>query len=412
MSTEFGYAQIPLYLVNIGGGTLKLGIYIAFEQNGPFMLYEFDTGASGFYPATAASANLPTLPWWTSYSPTTYATFKQQYSSGNCYTAQSTSATLYFQGSAYDSSNTEVPLPSAQINVGAIVSATNTDANKQQKFEQDWHSAIVTAAKALNGETSGVYAGAGPLQNVFFGDFGVGLGGAANSGQNEGPPVMAAFPQMIAPLCNSITICIDEMPANPPPEGKPQPWGYVYLGNVPADVFDSSKATKAPMVTVTNPETFPNPCNNPNTLHSYAQGAAFGSAAFSNGHNNYSPSDSINLVLDTGAPAVMLHLGSTGQLTSTDLSDYFDISGDKSYPLQSGASMALQFLGNSALNFNTTQTGSPQATALTENTFGKQAGYINTGLGTFFQFQVQFNLATGIIAFLPNTGWQASNKPA
>jgi|GEM_PF-1718227 len=148
---------IPLQLVNIGSEanpSYKLGIYVGLGGGAP-KLYEFDTGAAGFF-----AAYDPTDPgntsWWSPDSFTnTGQSIQMSYTSGMQYNANvvNTQVTLYAQ-----TSSGLVPalnLPGTPL-VGQIQNAVNTK-DPQYNYQQ-----LLQAGKA-------------PVESNFWGDFGMAL---------------------------------------------------------------------------------------------------------------------------------------------------------------------------------------------------------------------------------------------
>ena len=72
--------SVPLHVIRIDRDTIKVGIEVGLGGGKP-KLYEFDTGASGFYAAYDAS-------WWPSFDPLPDAPITQTYGSGVEYVAQ------------------------------------------------------------------------------------------------------------------------------------------------------------------------------------------------------------------------------------------------------------------------------------------------------------------------------------
>jgi hypothetical protein len=131
---------IPLVLKNIlqkdGNTERKLGMWVGLG-GGAKKLYEFDTGASGFYAAYSPA-------WWHNYRLVNPGPVYQTYSSGNVYGAEVVS--------------TKVDFGHGVPKIRADVALVNYTAGKVS----DWF--------ALLGE------GQPPLDTYFYGDFGIGLG--------------------------------------------------------------------------------------------------------------------------------------------------------------------------------------------------------------------------------------------
>lgn len=151
------------------GPQYKLGIYVGLDGGAP-KLYEFDTGAAGFFPAFYENGGTNYTDWWSGGTPTSQ-TITMDYSSGNVYQSTVVRSSV----SLYSASNLSSPAVSlGEAHVGRI------DANTA---DPDWNSAIV--------------AGQAPLQNYFWGDFGSGLyrnRGFASPPGNDG--LFAILPQL------------------------------------------------------------------------------------------------------------------------------------------------------------------------------------------------------------------------
>lgn len=72
--------SVPLHVIRIDRDTIKVGIEVGLGGGRP-KLYEFDTGAAGFYAAYDAS-------WWPSFDPLPDGPITQSYASGVEYVAQ------------------------------------------------------------------------------------------------------------------------------------------------------------------------------------------------------------------------------------------------------------------------------------------------------------------------------------
>lgn len=131
---------VPLKIVPLDGGGSKIGIEIALG-GGPKRLYEFDTGASGFYAAGSDA-------WWPTYEPLPDGKIEQSYASGVTYAA--------------DRVRTKVVIPSdhgdieAELDVARISDGYGGPLGP--KDDSIWNADVAQ--------------GKPPLYRAFFGDFG------------------------------------------------------------------------------------------------------------------------------------------------------------------------------------------------------------------------------------------------
>lgn len=413
--TDYSYAAIPLYLAQIKSGQLKLGINISLNNSPTKMLYEFDTGAAGFYPAaviTGTNSNNSTnsVNWWPNFAENTeISNFTQAYSSGIQYTALSTPASLSFEGNVYGAdSASPVSWPAVTVSVGAIIAATNTkqtpNAEGYTQFTIEWNNSLAAA----NADPSKP----GPLDGVFYGDFGIGLGNARNSAMGEGPAVMAVFPQLPAPLSDVFTIVTKGTPSAEDlkkiEDNGPIPWGYVFLGTPPASVLQAAGVPQNFVLTTMVPNAAPAPFPNNPTLTSFAQGAVNAlSCSFTPPSGSAIDVGNVNLVLDTGCPGIVVHYDAVSSSTTESLNGH-DISGIVSgTDIETGVVFDLvitpdmPFGGQPSVGYHRTVSADKSISTMQNgnSNAAEQAGYINTGFDLFLTNAVQFNLATGQIGF-------------
>jgi hypothetical protein len=149
--------KVPLYLTNTStdSGAPKLGIYVSLGYGGTPQLFEFDTGAAGFY-AAAASADPSASPWWGSGVTTTSQTVTDKFDSGLVYTGYAATGTV----SLFASAGSTTPLvTTATATVGQI---DNIDRVPPQGGDEV---ALWTPDGAVNGVP--------PIDGAFYGDFGM-----------------------------------------------------------------------------------------------------------------------------------------------------------------------------------------------------------------------------------------------
>jgi len=159
-------ATVPLTIVPIGGGQLKIGIELRLG-GGPPRLYTFDTGSSGFY---AAYNPL----WWPALEPVAGPPIEQQYGSGLALQAEQVRTTVGIP--------TTVGELEAEVEVAKVVDASGI------------------AFGPAGGSTwlGEVAAGRPPLYGRFFGDFGSGL--------RETNGLFAVLPQLPGNLSSGFAV--------------------------------------------------------------------------------------------------------------------------------------------------------------------------------------------------------------
>ncbi len=159
-------ATVPLTIVPIGGGQLKIGIELRLG-GGPRRLYTFDTGSSGFY---AAYNPL----WWPVFDPVPAPTIEQSYGSGLTFQAEQVRTTVGIP--------TTVGEVEAEVEVAKITDASGTSFGPSG--ESSW--------------ADDVAAGRPPLYGRFFGDFGSGL--------REQNGLFAVLPQLTGNLSSGFAV--------------------------------------------------------------------------------------------------------------------------------------------------------------------------------------------------------------
>jgi hypothetical protein len=406
MASNPPYVQIPLYLVQISTGEIKVGIKIAIN-GGLAMLYELDTGASGFYPAAVipgTDQGPPTsLLWWKDFLPTNnVASFNQNYSSGNSYTALATQATLTFEGYSYvystqDSQYEAQDVPSVTVNVGAIVDASNSN---NSCYSINWNTSLTNANTNI---AKGESVSGGPLDSYFFGDFGIGLGNCANDGEFQGGPVLAVLPQFPAPYCNQFTIDLGTLPTA-------AQWAEAKTGIIPQGTLTLGVPPTLPpgtpvqiyMNPSSSPQAYPsNTFQGTPTLFTFDQAQA--SATFTLGSFTL---PNVPMVMDTGCPGMMIHLGGNGPLSLAaggQIGTYLT-QGSKKITVNEGCAVSFSPAITASFTAGTGQGDIPvTATELTANKPGKQFGYVNTSIKTFFDNAVTFNLLDGTLTLYPQS---------
>ena len=318
--------HIPLYILPYNSG-YKVGIEISLDGGTTYKMYEFDTGGTGFY----ASYNPA---WWSSYTPVSSAPTIFSYTSGNTYTASVVSTTLTFQTS--DGSTL-----SSESDIGLISSAENPGVYTNQMWNADLTDTTAPAA---------------PLEDNFYGDFGVGLGSNDNGIEN----VLA---QLGGGLSNGFIITV----------GTNDSYGEV--GNLQLGLTAEDIASYTTVILMQGENALDTFANSGEST--YQELLAEGLCVI-----NGATLGSTDYVFDTGAPQTQIHTGTTvqvsGTVSSTVLSANAASPDDNSWMLNVSSGAASLSDGNA---------------------IGNTTGYINTGLNAFWGMSVMFDLADGIIGF-------------
>ncbi|WP_168214913.1 hypothetical protein ACRDU6_22665 [Mycolicibacterium sp. ELW1] len=145
--------KVPLYFQSIdNAGTQKLGIYVSLGYGAPPQLFEFDTGAGGFY-AAYASADPTRSPWWGSNVTTSTQQVQDTFDSGLQYSGFAATGTV----SLYSIGNSTPLVTSGQVVVGQMDSITNSKSGD-----------TLWTPEGLPKPDSPA-----PIDNAFYGDFGM-----------------------------------------------------------------------------------------------------------------------------------------------------------------------------------------------------------------------------------------------
>ena len=338
---------VPLYVFPDGSGGFKIGINISLDNN-PLLMYEFDTGAAGFYAAYSDK-----------YFPQNDSgpTFTQTYSSGITYVGRSVSALVGFEGN---------PFPAVPLNVAQIEQASRTCKNSAKDFTPAQWQQKVNADQP-------------PLWGNFFGDFGSAL--CAGNGDCS-----AILPQLPDGLGNGFIVDVGPYPTDKtPPKG--QSWvskGTLQIGLTEADIAQFSAANSTQM----------NPVGTTESATPYfSQHLVNGTLTVGQTNPFTGPT---TFVFDTGAPSTMIHFGPG--ITHADLTNYLNGSA-----IQNGTPVCMTFKEHGwTLQFQAGSTpgvNSAETSAL--NLAKPPNGYVNTGLQPFFLGRVMFDLQNAVIAFAP-----------
>jgi hypothetical protein len=140
--------QVPLYFQTIDtDGKQKLGIYVSLGYGAPPQLFEFDTGAGGFYAAYATTSHAAS-PWWGSDVTTTTTPVHDEFDSGLTYSGYAATATV----SLYSVGSSTPLVTSGKLTVGQM------NVIMDKTGELVWTPAGSSAP---------------PIDNAFYGDFGM-----------------------------------------------------------------------------------------------------------------------------------------------------------------------------------------------------------------------------------------------
>jgi hypothetical protein len=393
-----GWAQftqpvtIPLQLVNISGSTTnpsyKLGITIGFDSNVP-KLYEFDTGATGFFAAynTTDPTGNPSpgvVSWWNGGTPTGQA-ITMTYTSGNEY-ADAAIATTNL--SFYPPGQTTAANPIATISgvnvarIGAALTvpkATSGNPTPTPVPNTAWYTAL--------------QAGQPPLQGNFYGDFGMGLY------RNQGNPIDTGIAGLFAILPQfQFTGGSGVLP------------GFIVrTGGYPGVVSASPTPTVQVGITQADIDSFPyaipmqsgmNGTSGTGITFPGSGAATFDAAAIDVDMGitltGQSPqaATGLSMVLDTGAPSTMIHEG-TGLTIDSALLSGSDLATGAVFTLSSSpwafAQLQNGLRGQGKVGLDTSSS----------NPYSAATGYLNSGLTLFFNYNVMYDLSHGMLRLQP-----------
>ncbi len=140
--------DVPLYFETVDtDGKQKVGIYVSLGYGAPPQLFEFDTGAGGFY-AAYASADPAASPWWGSNVTTSTNQVQDGFDSGLTYSGYAATAAV----SLYSVGSSTPLVTSGRLTVGQMNSITD------EADEPVW---TPTGSSVP------------PIDNAFYGDFGM-----------------------------------------------------------------------------------------------------------------------------------------------------------------------------------------------------------------------------------------------
>ena len=341
---------VPLYYLTIPSGESKLGIYASLGGGTP-NIFEFDTGGWGFYAAYATNKNSP---WWgTAFTPTTQP-ITELYDSGIEYQGLAVTTAV----SLYTNYNSSTPLVTTAetTRVGQMTNIINTNGASY------W----TPQGEATNGIP--------PIDQQFFGDFGMGLNYANNGIVNV--VMQLAFTNGITPGFR-----VHAYGTNP----------YLQIGLTAADT-NSASAFYFGMNTNTNaPSGAVFPVSGKGF---YSEQVFNANMTISNATTNFSAN--LGITTDTGASTTIHNEnvgGMPGELLVTN--------NDGKVHLVSGADFELSglTLAGSNTNFFQFVTTDNQIIIQDGKLGNSNTFYLNSGISLFQQYDVIYNLQDGQIGF-------------
>ncbi|MDR3621319.1 MAG: hypothetical protein P4L85_18355 [Paludisphaera borealis] len=355
----------------------KLGIYVGLGGNANPRLYEFDTGGEGFW-AAADSKSPKDLRWWGAKKVVSRGSLGITYSSGNRYVANKVRTSVELYQPDADGGFSKVVGTGQPVDMGQIVRYSDA---KSKSAVVNWNNALKT--------------GSPPLQNWFYGDFGASL---SPNGTSEKNSILSIVPQIPIPAGLTIGFIVHVGDLE---EGGNQP--YLQIGLTPEDL--KSFDTTLPM----NPYTGTAQRFFPITgVDTYSERIANADFSWTDPKTNRTQSfKDLGWTIDTGASSVTVWQGDSVAVNRGFLNK----------PTRSGGLFTGRFKKHVDLNVTATA-ANPHETNINMTIDGgskKSAddkiaanyhattamgqNYVNTGLYTFTQYDVMYNLEDGTIHF-------------
>lgn len=393
--------HIPLIVLSIDSNTsnpsYKLGINIGFDGNVP-KLYEFDTGAAGFFAAyntqnPQGNPSAGTVPWWNGGTPTGQ-TITMTYTSGNQYAnaAIATTNLSFYAPAQTTASNPIATISSVNVaRIGAALTvppATTPNPSPTPEPNAAWYA-------ALQSDTA-------PLETAFYGDFGMGLYRNQGTPQDTGiAGLFAILPQFqFANGSGVLPGFIVRTGGYPSASPSPAPTPGVQVGITQADIDSFPYAIDL--------ESGYNGTSGDGITFPFSAAATYDSAAI-NANMTISltgvPTQSVaglGVVLDTGAPSTTIHEGSSVTVNTA----FLDSSKTK-IVLNPGTVFTM---ADPPWVFSQVQTGQKGQGEVgidtTVNVYAPGTGYMNSGITLYFNFNVMFDLANGKLRLQPNQPYQ------
>ncbi|MBN8898299.1 MAG: hypothetical protein J0H35_08955, partial [Rhodospirillales bacterium] len=176
-------ATIPLYVFPYQNG-YKIGIEVSLDGGATTHMFEFDTGGTGFWSAYDPA-------WWGTPATDGTITASATYTSGWTYSATVVPESISFEAALPDGS--PILLNVGTANVAAILTAEKVNNGNTEVANATWQ--------------HHVSAGVAPLEDWFWGDFGMGLG-VGQTGSTAAQDLFAIIPQLPGSLSNGFIIDI------------------------------------------------------------------------------------------------------------------------------------------------------------------------------------------------------------
>lgn len=366
--------KIPLELVNIrtaANPEYKLGIYVGLGGGAP-KLYEFDTGGKGFW--AAYSPKVGANQWWGKATVEETGTLSNSYASGNNYQANLVSTTVELYGADGHGPASSPVVQTGQVELAQI-----------QKF---YNSKNANAAKSW---TSALKHDRAPLFGHFYGDFGASLAPVASS---QGTSIFSILPQIPMPAGLDVGFIVHVGSL----DGSTKPWLQVGI-----DPTDTASYTQVPMNPYASATAFP-----VTGVPAYSEHVATATFELHDKKTGLKQTFSqIGWTIDTGAPtATIWQAPSKNDPNAVIVKKGFL---KKEHPKQIRDHVELHITANNAIagqpnlatGFEVGKTPPKSKLGAGRHSTAGATGwnYVNTGLWTFTQFDVAFDLSRGTVGF-------------
>ena len=340
---------VPLHYKQIESGAYKLGIYASIGGGTP-QIFEFDTGGAGLY---AAYATNDRSPWWGSHFSATGQSATNTYDSGIRYEGTIVTAAVSLHADHH--SSTPLVTTANDLRVGQMSNIINTNGSTY------W----TPSGEATNGIA--------PIDQAFFGDFGMSLAYASNG---------------IVNLVAQLSFTNDIIPGFRVRGHSNGP--FLQIGLTAADT-NSSSAFYFGMNTNTNAPVGATFTNSGSLF--YSEQVFNANMTISNAATYFSTN--LGITTDTGANTT-IHNGNLGGIPA----DLYVTNNDGKVYLVSGADFGLSGLTVSGTNSDFYQfvTASNQV-LIQDNKTNNTTFYLNSGIALFQQYDVIYNLQDSQIGF-------------
>lgn len=381
--------QIPLFYTPIDtNGDYKWGIDLSIGGSTTPQLFEVDTGGTGFYSAYATNS---ASPWWGTNVTPLGTPVSNQYDSGLTYTGNAVQSAVTFW-----SNSTPILFSPSNVDIGQITNIYNTNSPGQALWSASGStnpSLGLPVATNFTGYSAPSNSVNPPIDNAFYGDFGLALAYNSNSLVN-----LVAQMKFGAGITPGFIV-------NTPLGGG---YGYLQIGltasqtnAVGVSYVAMNQDAQAVVGGVTN--TFNN-----NTNLNYESEQLFNATMhLSNGATVYSTT--LGITPDTGATPALHNTTNDPTFPSNVLSAQV---GTNKYALTNGTSFLLSVSNTNGmtnlLDFTTVETvpennyaaSNVQVTIQNKGTDSTYTNYyFNAGLYLFNQHQVTYDLQNQQIGF-------------